>query len=328
MPIALRRSFEPAVAVLFGLVVIRAASLWFSLDPGPRAPTEAEWAAVSRHIDHELAPGDVLRIHPFWLREGTVVAEAVGPERLTLDLSVPLDPMTLYGNKRLWLVSAFGRTDAGPPPGATLDQETSFPGGLLLRRYALAESPIALAFTDELRSATVERWPAGGAHRTCRWAGSKHECRGRPWEDVRVERKEIGGAPRTCFVLHPYPSGGTVALRFPKVALGAGILVRAGFTLEAAKTEHGSDAKLTVRVGQRVALERVERQNAWDFVPSYIDTGDLRGKTADIVLEVTAANEEFRDLCIDGFVVSRPVPEAEAARRCQNPSENPGPGGC
>jgi hypothetical protein len=229
---------------------------------------------------------------------------------LPVDFSVPLDPLELGAFRRLWLVSAFGRDDAEAPPGATLEDTTTFPGGLISQLYSLPESPVRARLIDALKSAQVQRFGPNVARRDCRWMGDRHACRGRPWEDVTVAIHEVGGAPRTCFVLHPYPSGGTVVVRFPAVTLDAGVIIRAGFTLDATKSDQGSDATLRVTLDDTVVLERVAPRNLWAFVPSFIDTASRRGQKAELTIEVTAAREDFRDLCVDGFVVSRPVPEA------------------
>lgn len=299
------------------LLAVSGISLWFALDPGPRDPTDAEWGAVSAHIQARLQPGDVLRVHPFWLREGAVISDATpatngfdGKQALLVDFSVPLDPLGLGSFRRLWLVSAFGRDDAQAPTGATLDETTTFPGGLTAQLYTLPDSPVRLRLIDELKSARVDRFGPGVATRQCRWMGERHACRGRPWEDVSVSIQEVGGAPRTCFVLHPYPSGATVSVRFPALSLDAGIIVRAGFTLDATKSDQGSDATLRVKLDDAVVLERVAPRNLWAFVPSFVDTAGRRGQKADLVIEVTADREDFRDLCVDGFVVNRPVDDA------------------
>ncbi|MBT9554739.1 MAG: hypothetical protein IV100_01865 [Myxococcales bacterium] len=306
-----------AVLLMAMLVAVSSVSLWFALSPGPKEPTDAEWSAVTAHIGSRIEPGDALRVHPFWLREGGAISDAIqaslgaNAERaLPVDFSVPLDPLELGAFRRLWLVSAFGRDDAEAPPGATLEDTTAFPGGLTAQLYALPESPVRLRLIDALTSAQVQRFGPNVAKRDCRWMGDRHACRGRPWEDVAVAVHEVGGAPRTCFVLHPYPSGGTVVVRFPAVTLDAGVIIRAGFTLDATKSDQGSDATVRVKLDGAVVLDRVAPRNLWAFVPSFIDTASRRGQKADLAIEVTAVREDFRDLCVDGFVVSRPVPEA------------------
>lgn len=306
-----------ATLLLASLVVVSVASLRFALNPGLRAPSDTEWSAVTAHIQSRLEPGDALRIHPFWLRDGGAITDGIqaslGPsaERaLPVDFSVPLDPLELGAFRRLWLVSAFGRDDAEAPPGATLEDTTTFQGGLTAQLYVLPESPVRLRLIDALKSAEVQRFGPGAAKRDCRWLGGRHSCRGRPWEDVTVSVQEVGGAPRTCFVLHPYPSGATVAVRFPGLTLDAGVIVRAGFTLDATKSDQGSDAILRVKLDDAVLLDRVAPRNLWSFVPSFIDTANRRGQKADLTIEVTAEREDFRDLCVDGFIVTRAVPEA------------------
>lgn len=310
---------QPGPWLLAGLVCVSAWSLSAALSPGPAAPSPAEWDAAGARIAGEAQPTDVVRIHPPWLREGGRAAAG-----LTVDFSLPLDPMALTAFRRLWVLTAFERTDAPAPPGAALELEEALAGGLLLQRFALPPSPVTVRLTEVLPKAKVVR--DGG--RSCRYVDGRHACAGKPWEDVRLDTREVGGSPRSCFLVHPYPSGKVTTITFPALRLEAGVLIRSGFVLESAKHERGGATTVTVRVGGEARGTQVIRPQAWDFEPLYVDTTALRGQAADLVLEISSPDEAFRDLCIDGFVVTRPVPEAEDARRCKQPSASPTPGRC
>lgn len=294
------------------MIVLSAIGLWLSLEPRPLAPSPDQWAAVRDRIRQDWRAGDGVRVHPFWLREAAgVLAELEPkPDRPGLpdfiDVSLPPDPIFVQRHERLWLVSALGRAADAPVPGgdAVLEVEEALAGDILLRRYRLGESPILADLLDQLEHARVDR-RHGDQRRACRWDGKHHDCKGHPWENVGVRVAEVGGAPRRCLVLHPYPDNGTVSVTWSEVELGAQVLLRVGLTLESARNEKGSEATVVVALDGREVWRHVEPPNAWNWTTATIDTSDRAGERASLRVEVSARQEAFRDLCADAFVLSR-----------------------
>lgn len=303
------RKVIPALSVLAALVGVSAFALWMTLDPGLPAPSGDDWKRAKARIEQDFQAGDGIVVHPFWLTDAAGVLAQLDRKQKRwelVDQSIPPDPIFAARKKRVWVLSAMGRTDAGEPAGGQMTLEEDLGGGLALKRYDMPASPIEVDLLDRIAKAKVERH-ADGKSRTCRWVGRRHNCRGKPWENVGVETKHAGGATRRCAVLHPYPNGGVVDLTWAKVKLSEGLLVRSGFTLDAARNEKGSDVVFTVRLDGKQVYERTEPKNGWTWTSGWIDTGGRRGSTATVTLSVTAAEEAFRDLCVDAFVMSRPL---------------------
>ena len=307
----MNRIFSWAVVVLIGLVALAAITLWITLDPGPSEPNQAQWKEAASVIADEFKPGDGIRVHPFWLVDSAAVLSGISNEGYRpgiIDLTLPPDPMFVARHKRLWVVSALGRSDIPAPSGLEHSFQKQSDGLIEIRRYNI---PPLTGFVDLmtlLPKATVVRYGGRSKKRACHWNGSMHNCNGRNWENIKIEHKHVGGSPRRCIVLHPYPNRATVALTFPSVKLAGGLLFRAGFTLEAARRDEGSDTSLKITLNDAVVHERVEPKNSWRWKSVWIDTTDQRGKNGVITFEVSAEKEAWRELCIDGYVLpARPA---------------------
>ena len=144
-----------------------------------------------------------------------------------------------------------------------------------------------------------------GSYEACVRRGNMHDCRGKPWENVRADWHHVGGSPRRCFVLHPYPDHGAVKILWRQVPLESQLVLFSGFTLEAARNEQGADCEVRVFIANELVAEWTEAKNGWGFVRHVIETDSWSGRPADIEIQVASRDEDFRDLCFDGHVVSR-----------------------
>jgi hypothetical protein len=299
--------------VLCAVVALAVFALWSSLDPGPPEPSQRDWEAAKAVIQDELQPGDGIRVHPFWLRDAASVLSTLNIEGQALgivDLSLPPDPMFAARHKNLWIVSAMGREDLPvPSPFAPFDFEKKISDTMTVRRYPVQNSPLVLDLLKQLSTAAVERWIGSGKRTRCRWIQNRHKCPGEAWQDLRVEHKEVGGSPRRCLVMHPFPDQGTVGITFPNVTFSKGILVRSGFTLEAARRAQGSDANVVFRVNGLQVASRVASRNAWEWAPTWIETAHLQGQSGTFSIEVSAVKQDYRELCLDAYLLSRPLQE-------------------
>jgi hypothetical protein len=290
------------------------ATFWGAVDSGAPQPTRADWLAARDHIRQEFRPGDGIRVEPVWMREGASIVAPLDPKTSeppsTIDLTTPADPYFVVRHKRLWLVSALDR-NALPSSweGVTLQGRTTIGDSLVVSRYGAPTSPIETELLSLLSTANVVRLAPGQPPRQCNWREGTHKCRGRSWEDVRIRFAEVAGSPRRCIVLHPYPDGGTLRLSFDEVPLSNSILLRSGLTLEAARRAEGSDVGVVVTVNGEERLQWQEPRNGWKWADHWVDTQSINGMTATIQIDVTALEEEFRDVCLDGYILSSFVPD-------------------
>lgn len=303
-------SLKTAAIVLLGLVGLASVSIWKSVDPGPRAPTDEEWHLAADRVAAGWEDGDGLRVHPFWLRESAATLAGDlqdGEPPRHMDLSLPADPMFEVNHRRIWVVSAMGRQDNVPGLvyGHELELDQEVAPGLVVRRYRMTASPLVVDLREVLANAKVTRAGGRGGERPCRWKNKRHECQGKAWENVSVGVHEVAGSPRRCFILHPFPDGGEVTIAWKDLKLGAGVLIRAGLTIDAARNERGSDARLTVSIdGERSAAWTIPK-HSWEHHSRWIPTRATHGSLS---ISVTAPQEDFRDVCIDGFTLAAPPP--------------------
>jgi hypothetical protein len=96
---------------------------------------------------------------------------------------------------------------------------------------------------------------------------------------------------------------------FEKVPLSNSILLRSGLTLEAARRAEGSDVTVVVTVNGEERLQWQEPRNGWKWTDHWVDTQSMKGVTGTIQIDVTALEEEFRDVCLDGYILSSIVPD-------------------
>ena len=299
--------------LLVVVVLLAAGSLRYNLGPSSVSPAALDWSEAAESIREGWRPGDAVRVEPFWLRgsAGLLLDRLREGERtVPFDRSVPNDPMFNAKYERLWVLSAFGVSERrGLPFQAVLEGSQELEGGLVLQRYRLPPSPIRVDLLSRLKEAVVERWVGDEEPRTCEWRQDHHNCGANSWENVLVAVKEVARSPRRCVLLHPYPDRGTVRLTFPDVRLGHSLLVRSGFTLDAARNQNGSETTLRIRINGVEVARRVEPPNDWTWTSTTVNTVAQRGETVEVALEVTAVEEDFRDLCVDAYVLSSSPPQ-------------------
>ena len=66
---------------------------------------------------------------------------------------------------------------------------------------------------------------------------------------------------------------------------------------------------VVVTVNGEERLQWQEPRNAWKWTDHWVDTQSIKGVTGTIQIDVTALEEEFRDVCLDGYILSSIVPD-------------------
>jgi hypothetical protein len=307
----MRGTAARVIMLLSAVVIVAGGALWYSLDMPPAAPRYEQWLEARDVIKADFRDGDGIRVEPIWLREGAAIVstmdEPLGQPPTFVDLSEPPDPMFGAKHGRIWLVSAMGRTDVPHYlKNAAVGFEQKVGDDLLIRRFDMDGTLLRVDLLDRLPTARIERRAPDGKRRFCTWKkqARHHHCHGHSWENSKVDLYEVGGAPRRCLNLHPSPDRGIVSVTFPKVPLSAGIWIHTGFPLEAARREEGSDALVVIRVDGQEKARRVEPKNGWSWTGTWVDTSDADGTRADVTIEVSADNVSYRNLCMDGYIVS------------------------
>ena len=297
------------ISTLFALLAFAAISvmsLFWHVSPGIAAPTHQDWQEAGAWLSSRAQPHDVIRFRPVWLSEAETMLTVLPKDRIPfVDRTQRASVMLGARYSRLWVFSALEQTFGAPPPGSVEEGRFELNGGIKVRLYRLERDRIRFALANRLDNAVVSRRRTqSGDFLPCRKRGKAHDCLGKAWENVESDWHHVGGAPRYCFILHPYPDRGAVRIRWPQVPFESSVLLRSGFTLEAARNEKGADCQVVVSLNGDVVAEWKEPKNAWHFDEHLIDTSHVQGTEGSLQIEVYSPDEDFRDVCFDGAVLT------------------------
>lgn len=291
--------------LMLPLAMVVAVAVWQLLRPAwmPGVPDPEGWLDAARHVQSRWQAGDVVRIEPTWLTAGRVYFGDVdgGPRAplRVLDLHAPIDLPFLYRFQRLWLVTAVesrGRaaellTDRFVPV-----EEVELPG-LTVSLFEVPQGMSRWEMLEGLSQAVLVQ----GDSDPCPWRQDRFRCVARSMPEAKVELREVAGGPRRCLLLRPAPAGEDLMVRFPALDREGMLLVRAGNTVEAARSKDGGSVRVTVEVDGAEAGEMVleRRSYRFDAVQQPIADGPH-----DVVIRLTAEDERKREVCLDGFVLA------------------------
>jgi len=248
-----------APALLLALV-----SLWEMVEVSRevvRAPTEADWRAMSRSLRARHQAQDLIVFAPGWI-------DPLGRHHLgdliSIDMAARMDAARYT---TIWEV-AVGDARAPETDGMSPVDSAGF-GRLELRRYRQQPAALATDFAAAL----------GGAQVTGRG-------RGRP----RVSLEEVGFAPHRCVLVVPEP-GQTVRITFPAVQLGRQLVGHVGLADVFTRRDVREPARLVVSVGGRaVADVTVGVEDGWVRFAA-----PTTGGRADVEIAATAVGPRARD---------------------------------
>lgn len=263
-------------------------------------PTHADWDSVLAVVDAELAPGDVIWVHPTWSAAPWAELEAIALNKGLARGNVFLhaDPVTeadVARFRRVWLLQRTG--DAPPQPLRGAVEPRHAGGRLQVHVATVAVGAVATDFLGTLEKAQVERMePDGGRGAPCRWSGDRQRCEGPFWKDVRVQWTEVGNTRRRCVFAQPHPDRGTLRIRFPAVPLGTRLVGGVGLNLWANRYEEGSDVRFGIAVdGATVYETQLPRQ---DFTWHTVDVPTTPG-AHEVVVSLSADDARWRQACFD-----------------------------
>lgn len=284
-------------------------------------PAEEEIAAAVAVLGSDIQSGDLVRVHPYWF---TAPNEAIGRVASTartpfagLDPRGHTDPLHLLRFDRLWVLAAY--RDRETPTAEILGVDlpvlkTLEPGPHL--RLSLLQLPtdgIVYDLLAHLGDATVVR-----GKRRCTWDGKelRHRCHEQSWKDVWIGRKEVGDALRLCIYAEPHPANTPLRITFPGVPLDGPLVLHSGFSIEGARRTDGADTRVRVSVGDELAAEWTEPKNDFTWRRTVLPP---RSGSHDVTIEMEAPEVGWRQLCLDGAVLS------EEGSRFVSASEPRGP---
>lgn len=248
-------------------------------------PRPEDWAAAADLIRTDLAPGDLIRVEPFWATGGRIWFGDLdgGPRKAfrLLDVHEPADPLWLTRAPRVWIVGAMGYGHALVEDLETLDY--------------------SVALDEDLGRIRVRRLERGGT--ILRWELVAHS-RAAAVEGVRVGKvrrrvRRVAGGPRDCLILGDIEGSGpaVVTLRWEEIEEEGTLWIRAGNTIDAARKRS---------LGDITVIARSDSGEASLTVPegSYtLEALQLPFERGALEIEVRTDADGLHQVCLDGLLV-------------------------
>ena len=312
------------LAALGGLALLIASTAWVVAERSRHAaiePDDNSLGAAASYIGRDLQPSDGLVFSPGWAaNQRWRFAELWRKKGMNLDETLILgDPIDLWdadGFSRLWVVTTHGDGKRlSLPAPARLLRRSDVGHGTAVALYGLGPSRTVLDLRKQLSQASVERQKPDGTFATCGWRGERFDCGADSWQDIWQGVHEVGNTRRSCIYVQPHRDGAVMRLSWTQPP-GARILAgHFGLRLWAVRHEEGSDLRMRVRVGTRLAYETALAKDdfvyhAWQVTLRPEEAG------ADLHFEFSADNIQWRQACFDARLLDatpRVLPLAPAA---------------
>jgi hypothetical protein len=298
-----------AVAALAGLV---AASAWLLTGPGraaARVPTASAEQAAAAHVAAGWREGDVVRIDPYWYTgPRQQLAESLPGAEFPwfgFDLRSHPDPLHLLRFRRLWVIAAYEALDRDAAaesaylglPLVPVAERRDLPD-LRVSLYELPADGLRFDLLRQLGDAEVVR-----QGQPCRWNAHElaHRCGAQTWRDVFVAVKDVGDATRQVIYAEPHPANTPLTIRYPAVPMDGPLVFHSGFSIEGTRRTAGADTRVRLLVDDEVAADWIEPRNAYVWRETVLPA---RGGTHALTVEISAPEVGWRQLCLDGAVLT------------------------
>ncbi|NUN15071.1 MAG: hypothetical protein HUU55_15685 [Myxococcales bacterium] len=268
-----------------------------------RVPDSQTWSDVIGHVTDHWQPGDGLWVTPAWhaVPWDEVEHRLRDKNAETSGIVVPVKhPLTadIIRYRRLWVVAVepWAEEIPGMAKVATRHDFGRLIAVSLLEREYGEPTFDALA---QLGSATVSRKSPDGRADRCMWASDRFRCGSQPWKEVRSRVAQVGSTRRRVIVAHAFPDKGSVILQYTGVTLGDVLEGGVGNTMWAVRHQVGSDVTYRIWVGDKEVFGVTLAPGDFSWNSFRIELGELSGKIADIRVEISADNTQWRELGFD-----------------------------
>jgi hypothetical protein len=229
-------------AALVVLALYSATQESFTLPDDERAVERA----VQR-VRSEWTQGDAVLVLPGW--DDGLYADLVqpgthgGPSFDDLIRGERVDPVRLFTDERLWVLSRYGAVNALPGilPADIVSSAIEDTGdGLTLSLVELVDAKHLAQLTDNVPALIVERRLPSGQTRACLWRNGQHRCGLQSWLNVRVEAHNVYHRDVSWLFAHAGPDHATLAVTWAEIPRSQALVIRAGFTQSGTRHKGGS----------------------------------------------------------------------------------------
>lgn len=296
-----RASVARAVGAV-GVLAFSAAYLVWDLALVARVPDLADWLAAAEVVRADHREGDCVVFDPPWAQEGAPFL--AGMDVVT---SETVDWYEVGKRRRVWVLAAMGR-DAPEVPTGYVPDGSWRPGSVAVHRFVVPDrGHVTYDFLARIRDARVTRLersaspgrPGPDRREECRnfrdgrwYCGAEH-----PWQFVGRHERDIAGAVREVIWAHPLDGDRPLEIRYPSVEMARVLVIHFGWTQRAVEAGLGAPVTFRVRVGDRLALERVLGLDEAGWYEQRVDVSDRRGRREDVVFTVSTPNYQNRQFC-------------------------------
>lgn len=297
-----------ALLPLAGVVEL-GAHLWQTSHVVP----DADWVRAKELVAAQAKREDLIAFAPRWT--DPIGREIFGDGLATLERVARADVSRF---PRAFEVSIRGKHDPELAPWRVASEERA--GGVTVR---VLENPSYAPTLDDLlrhvspspdgmtaarrdardQSETPCQWSPGGAMAGGLGAGPAipSERFGCPSGAVGVSvAADLDYYPRRCLLATPPGGAHALVLTFKNVKFGEVLHGHHGLYVEAERGKDGPDVSLSFRSGD-VRLGKVVHRDGEGWKAFDLPTNELKGKTGDLVAEVTSPSANRRMYCFEGI---------------------------
>lgn len=280
--------------------VIAGAAQWYVAN---RVPDKQTWREVIDHVVGRWQPGDGLWVTPVWHElpwsevEVGLGEAGVDPSDAVVPVKKPL-VADVIRYQRLWVVAVRPWAEEIPPIGEVVDQHV-FGSAItvtLVRRNLGNPTFDALA---KLNAADVSRRTADGKADRCKWVSDRFRCGSQAWKEIRHRVAQVGSTRRRVVVAHAFPDKGSLILHYDGVKLGDVLEGGVGNTMWAVRHQVGSAVDFRIWVADKPVIKFTLAPGDFSWVPFRAELGELGSKIADVRVEISADNTQWREVGFD-----------------------------
>lgn len=271
------------------------------------AATDGDWAAAKAEVQKRARPDDLVAFAPRWV--DPIGREKLGKELATVDREAYAD------------VSRFPRAIEVSIRGKHLEDLEGWAGSDAAHFGAVTvttyENPKPIQLKDDLVSHVgrpdmhVFDVDGTGEH-ACAFAetapqtgslgygpavpGARYACASGSFVGASV-LPDLEYRARRCLYAPP-SARGTLRIRYDAVSFGRALHGHHAISVEAERNATGVPVTLAFRSGE-TNLGRVVHRDGEGWKPFELDTSELAGKTAELVVDISAPNGDRRQYCFE-----------------------------
>ncbi len=273
------------------LPIVAVVYLAIGLYQTTRVPGDGDWADAARVVRAGWQAGDIVVFSPAWAHAG--ISHFDG---LAVDAAESWDEYAMSLAQRVWVVASLGALNPSLPEGfASLAR--SDVGKMVVHLWTPPQSPRPVFdFLEHLDAAKVARVRKDGRQECTLFTEGQWHCgKPHPWMYVGPHERDIGGRVRRVIYAHAVDPGSALEVAWPDLPAASRLTLHFGQTQRGIERDAGAPVTLTVRLGDRVVLERTLPIDdpTWHRADFELDTN----RPTSFRLSIETTSNSWRQFC-------------------------------